>query len=97
MRLAWQWLRRPVIEPLSLVGDNKAIMGFNLIHMFDQAGRLGALARQLLELGLEPPHVGSEFSFLDALDAVRKFQSGSTVGKVVLLIDAQTEATLEGY
>lgn len=79
------------------MGDNKAIMGFNLIYMFDRAGQLAALARKLLELGLEPPHVGSEYSFLDALDAIRKFQSGSTVGKVVLLIDSQTEATLEGY
>ena len=36
LRLAWQYLRRPQLDPISMIGDNKSIMAFNLIWMFDK-------------------------------------------------------------
>lgn len=36
LRLAWQFLRRPRLDPISMIGDNKSIMAFNLIWMFDK-------------------------------------------------------------
>ena len=36
LRLAWQYLRRPRLDPISMIGDNKSIMAFNLIWMFDK-------------------------------------------------------------
>ncbi|DBA72912.1 TPA: hypothetical protein ACH3X2_009870 [Trebouxia sp. C0005] len=84
LRLAWQFLRRPRLDPISMIGDNKSIMAFNLIWMFDKALELANLAAELQELHLPPPHVGETFSFDDAPSALRRLQSGKTVGKVVL-------------
>lgn len=36
LRLAWQYLRRPTLDPTSMIGDNKSVMAFNLIWMFDK-------------------------------------------------------------
>ena len=36
LRLAWQYLRRPMLDPTSMIGDNKSVMAFNLIWMFDK-------------------------------------------------------------
>ena len=49
-----------------------------------QAAELAKLAAELQEMQLPPPHVGETFSFDDAPSALRRFQSGRTVGKVVL-------------
>lgn len=84
LRLAWQFLRRPRLDPISMIGDNKSIMAFNLIWMFDKALELANLATELQALHLPPPHVGETFSFDDAPSALRRLQTGKTVGKVVL-------------
>ena len=34
IKLATRYLSRPMVDPLALPGDNKAIFGFNLIWMF---------------------------------------------------------------
>ena len=60
-------------------------MGFNLIHMFDKAKELGQLVDDLQALNLPPPQVGERFEFENAQEALRKLQSGSTTGKVVLV------------
>jgi NADPH:quinone reductase-like Zn-dependent oxidoreductase len=49
-----------------------------------QALELANLATELQELHLPPPHVGETFSFDDAPSALRRLQTGKTVGKVVL-------------
>ena len=36
LKLAWQYLRRPRLDPTSMIGDNKSVMAFNLIWMFDK-------------------------------------------------------------
>ena len=43
LRLAWQFLRRPRLDPISMIGDNKSIMAFNLIWMFDKVCKLREL------------------------------------------------------
>ncbi len=43
LRLAWQFLRRPRLDPISMIGDNKSIMAFNLIWMFDKVRKLHEL------------------------------------------------------
>lgn len=47
---------------------------------------LASLAQELQQMKLPPPHVGQVFDFEDAPSALRKFQTGRTVGKVVLEI-----------
>lgn len=85
-RLAWQWLRRPWVDPLDLPGVNKSVMGFNLIHCFNNAPLLLRLLDELLALGLPKPHVGSVLPFEDAQKALLMFKTGQTVGKVVLRV-----------
>lgn len=36
LRLAWQYLRRPTLDPTSMIGENKSVMAFNLVWMFDK-------------------------------------------------------------
>lgn len=85
-RLAWQWLRRPWVDPLDLPGVNKSVMGFNLIHCFNNAPLLLRLLEELLALELPKPLVGTVLPFEDAQKALLMFKSGQTVGKVVLQV-----------
>lgn len=85
LRLAWQYLQRPKVDVLSLPGANKAVMGFNLIYLFDRVEQLQRLYQELDALQLPAPLVGEEWRFEDqAVDALRSLQGGHTVGKVVL-------------
>ena len=40
LRLAYQFLRRPRLDPISMIGDNKSIMAFNLIWLFDKVRKV---------------------------------------------------------
>jgi alcohol dehydrogenase len=85
--LAWQYLRRPRVDPMRLIDRNRAVLGFNLIWLFHEAHRLPeafAAARALLE---QPPVIGARFSFAELPEALRALQSGRTVGKVVVRVD----------
>lgn len=87
IRLAWQWLRRPRVDLMNLPPVNRSVMGFNLIHCFNKAPLLMKLLDELMAMKLPKPHIGLECKFGDALKAMRTFQSGQTVGKVVLKVD----------
>mmetsp|Transcript_61896 Transcript_61896/g.195593 ORF Transcript_61896/g.195593 Transcript_61896/m.195593 type:complete len:157 (+) Transcript_61896:37-507(+) len=84
LKLAWKYLWRPRLDPLDMMGENKSLLAFNLVWMFDKVELLGELLNELLALNLTPPHVGAAFPFEEAQEAIRTFQSGSTTGKVVL-------------
>ena len=86
-KLAWKYLRRPFVDPTNLPGSNRSVMGFNLIWMFHKVVALGELLRDLTNLNLPPPPVGETFDFEDAPRALRRFQSGETTGKVVLVVN----------
>ena len=55
----------------------------SVLHVL-QVAELAKLAKELQDLELPPPHVGEVFDFDDAPSALRKLQTGRTVGKVVL-------------
>jgi len=84
LKLAWQWWRRPLVDPLELPGSNKSVMGFNLIHCLNDASLLMKLMEEIEGLELEPPYVTKEFPFEEALRALSIFQSGSTTEKLIL-------------
>lgn len=84
VRLAWSYLRRPRLDPLSMISDNKSIMGFNLIWLWDENERFRGMLDRTLKLELPPPHIGARFPFEQAPRAIRHLQSGSSVGKVIL-------------
>jgi len=83
-RLALRYLRRPRIDPLRMVSDNRSVMGFNLIWLWDRVERLAEGLDALDRLTMAPPLVGRSFPFADARAAMRHLQSGESIGKVVL-------------
>lgn len=88
LHLASRYLRRPHIDPLQMVSDNRSVMGFNLIWLWDRVERLTQGFDALDVLITEPPLVGRRFVFADAPAAMRHLQSGESIGKVVLEVGA---------
>ena len=86
LRVAFDYLRRPRLDPLAMISANRSLMAFNLIWLWNHAERLPEAYRQLEALAPRPPHVGAVFPFERAPEAMRLLQGGGTVGKVVLAV-----------
>jgi NADPH:quinone reductase-like Zn-dependent oxidoreductase len=84
LHVARRYFRRPRIDPLQMVSDNRSVMGFNLIWLWDRVDLLSAGLRALETFVTAPPHIGRRFAFAEAPAAMRYLQSGESVGKVVL-------------
>jgi NADPH:quinone reductase-like Zn-dependent oxidoreductase len=87
LQLYWKFLRRPKIDPLRLPTQNKSLMGFNLIYLYERTDLLHEMLHALDALQLRPQHIGHVFSFQQMHEALRLFQSGRTIGKVVVNVD----------
>ena len=80
-------LALPWFHPISLMNDNKAVIGVNLGHLWD---RIELLRREMLgllrdcEAGRIKPVVGKTFPLIDAAGAHRFLQERRNVGKVIL-------------
>lgn len=83
-RLIWKFLKRPKIDPLRLPTENKSLMGFNLIYLYEQTDMMHQMLHGLQALGLKPQHIGHVYGFEEMHDAIHLFQRGKTVGKVVV-------------
>jgi len=86
VKLAWQYVRRPRIDPVQMISENRAVMGFNLIWLWDQVNRLPEALAATAALIRRAPHVGGTFAFGEAPAAMRRLQSGESVGKIVLTV-----------
>ncbi len=86
LRMAYHWFTRPKIDPQQMVESNRAVLGFNLIWLYERAELLLGLLQDLSALKLDPPHVGHRFAFDQLPEAIRLFQTGKTVGKVVVSV-----------
>jgi NADPH:quinone reductase-like Zn-dependent oxidoreductase len=78
----------PRFHPLEMVNVNKGVVGFNLSYLFEEQALLtDAMTRMLAEVeaGVLRPLPVTEFSLSDAAAAHRALQSGTTVGKLVLV------------
>ena len=78
-----KYLNRPKLDPLSLANRNKSVMGFNLIYLWEEEDLQEFLFR-MSNLNLGKPHIGHIYSFSDLPSALKLFQSGGTIGKVVI-------------
>ncbi|AFH48747.1 Zn-dependent oxidoreductase [Ignavibacterium album JCM 16511] len=85
--LAYKYLTRPKVDILKLIEQNRSVMGFNLIWLYEKGEYLKSLLNELMELRLDKPYIGEIFNFNQMHDAIRKFQSGKTFGKVVVKIE----------
>jgi alcohol dehydrogenase len=84
--MLWHYFRRPKIDPLRLPTQNKSLMGFNLIYLYEQTDMMHQMLDELQALNLRPQHIGNIFPFEQLPAAVRLFQKGETIGKVVVKV-----------
>ena len=89
-KLAWDWLRTPRFSPLDMTTTNRSVLAFNLSYLFDRHELLANGMERLLawvESGaLRVPPV-TIHPLERAADAHRALESGTTVGKLVLVVD----------
>ncbi len=83
-RLLWHYLTRPKIDPQALPEQNRGLLGFNLIYLYERIEMLPPILEHLAQMKLTPPHVGHTFYFEEMREAILLFQSGKTVGKVIV-------------
>jgi NADPH:quinone reductase-like Zn-dependent oxidoreductase len=88
LRLFWKFFRRPMIDPQKMIEQNRGILGFNLIYLYEQAPLMHQLLKEISQLDLEPPFVGHRFDFEKLPEAVRFFQGGESMGKVVVEVSS---------
>jgi alcohol dehydrogenase len=86
LKLLFQYLTRPKVDPLSLSDTNRSIMGFNLIYLWDKPDEMKRMLTNILNFNLKKPYIGSTFAFDKLPEALKHFQSGKTIGKVVVRI-----------
>ena len=86
LKLLWQFVQRPKLDPQKMIELNKSVMGFNLIYLYEKADLLQEILSDLSKYDLGIPVVGHVFEFNKLKDAIALFQSGKTVGKVVVTI-----------
>jgi NADPH:quinone reductase-like Zn-dependent oxidoreductase len=84
LRLAVRYLLRPRLDPLRMISENRSVMAFNLIWLWDRVERHASAYDQLAPLMMRPPFIGRRFRFSEAPAALRFLQSGQSIGKVVL-------------
>ncbi|MCP3981073.1 MAG: zinc-binding dehydrogenase [bacterium] len=80
----WKYLRRPRYDPLWMISDNRSILAFNLIWLWEDQPLFDRLMDEITEFDLEPPHVGKTFPFAEAPAALQYLRGGTSIGKVVL-------------
>ena len=93
LQLAVQYFRVPRFNPLNMTNDNKSLMAFNLSFLFHRIDLLKEAMQDLLkwveEGKIKAPAVQS-FPFEKVADAHRTLESGTTVGKLILKINADS-------
>jgi len=84
LKLLWHYLKRPKLDPQKMIEQNKAVMGFNLIYLYENAAMMHHILSELDKMDLGKPYVGHTYAFNDMKTAISLFQSGKTRGKVVV-------------
>ncbi len=79
-----KYLMRPRLDPQNMIKYNKGVLAFNLIYLFDNVSIMHELLQELKLLKLGKPIIGHTFRFEELPKAIKLFQGGSTVGKVVV-------------
>ena len=83
-KLMYQFFTRPKIDPQKMIELNKGILGFNLIYLYEKVELMHALLQEISTMNLGKPIVGEEFTFDQLPEAIKTFQAGKTMGKVVV-------------
>jgi alcohol dehydrogenase len=86
LKLIRQYWKRPMLDPTRMIEWNKSVMAFNLIYLYDKKDYFSHYLSELSNLDIGKPHIGETYTFDDLIKAVRYFQTGKTVGKVVIQV-----------
>jgi len=88
LKLAWDWIWTPSFNPLSMTGENKSVLAFNLSYLFHRVDIFQEKMENLLKMvedgSIVSPKV-TTYSFDDVVQSHKDIESGQTVGKLVLL------------
>ena len=87
LKAAWQYLNRPKYDVMNMISDNKSVMAFNLIWLWQQVDYLTDLIQKMQGFQISPPYVGHEYPFASAHEALHCLREGQSMGKVVLNIE----------
>lgn len=88
LKAAWDTIRTPRFSPLKMTTENRSVMGFNLAYQFDKMDLLREDLGQILswvDSGAIKAPVITTYALDKVAAAHRDLESGSTVGKLVLL------------
>ena len=83
-KLIPKYLMRPRLDPQNMIKDNKSVMAFNLIYLFEHTDVMQEMLQDLNKMDLGKPVIGHTYSFEELPDAIRFFQSGESVGKIII-------------
>ncbi len=83
-KVLYKYFTRPKIDAQSLAELNKSVAGFNLIYLYERVELMNKLLSEIEQLDIAKPHVGHTFPFEQIGEAIKLFQSGQTIGKVVV-------------
>lgn len=88
LKLAVDYLRTPRFNPLDLTNESKSVLAFNLSYLFDRDDLLAEAMADLadwLKAGEFRPLDTTTYPLSRVADAHRDIESGTTVGKLVLV------------
>ena len=91
IKLLFQYFRIPRWSPLDITQENKSLIAFNLSFLFHRSDLLLESMQDLLrwvEEGKIKASAIQPFAFEKVADAHRALESGTTVGKLILKINA---------
>lgn len=86
-QLAYRYFTRPKVDILKLIEQNRSVMGFNLIYLYDKADYLKDLLDEIIKLNLAKPIIGATYKFEEMHTALKYFQTGKSFGKVVIRVE----------
>lgn len=78
------------VNPITLMNENRGVMGVNMGHTWGEAERVGGWLRELMTLweqGVLRPHVHAMVPFSRAAEAHRMLHARENFGKVLLIPD----------
>ena len=84
LKMMYQFFTRPKIDPQKMIENNKGIFGFNLIWLYEQVDLMHQILSEVSKLNISKPHIGNQFDFEKLPEAIKLFQTGKTIGKVVV-------------
>lgn len=87
-KMLYHHFTRPKLDPQQMIQNNNALLGFNLIWLYHQKELMHELLQEIKALPLGRARIDRTFPFNDLPQAILHFQTGKTVGKVIVQVNA---------